>query len=77
MSIIDELLEKKKTKYKPVKAKVTEELCRKIVEICKATGIKQEEYLGKILEESEIDKVYKQLEKTNNQDTKKEEIEEK
>lgn len=68
MAIIDDLLEKKELKFKSVKAKVPEELSKKILEICKSTGIKQEEYLGKILEESEIEKVHKQLQKNSSQD---------
>lgn len=63
MSIIEELKKKNRIKYKKVTATVTDELDNKIESICKASGIKKEEYLGALLINSEIEKVYKSLEK--------------
>lgn len=66
MAVIDELIEKDKTVYKGVKVKITEDLEKKIKFICEVTGVKEEEYLGLILDSSEINKVYKDLKKKKN-----------
>lgn len=63
MAIIDELVKDRKKVYKSVKAKVDEDFENKIKFICSKTGVKEEDYLGKLLEASEIDKVYKELAK--------------
>ncbi len=66
MAVIDTLIEKDKTVYKGVKVKITEDLEKKIKFICEVTGVKEEEYLGLILDSSEINKVYKDLKKKKN-----------
>jgi hypothetical protein len=65
MTLIEKLIGEKNTVFKTVRAKITEELDNKIKFISDNTGVKEEEYLGMILEQSEIDKVYKNLVKKN------------
>ena len=61
MSIIDKLIENNNTVFKTVRAKITKDLEVKIKFICEKTGVKEDEYLGMILEDSEIAKVHKEL----------------
>lgn len=61
MAILDEVIREKKKVFKFVKAKIDEELESKIKFICEKAGVKEEDYLGKLLEFSEVEKVYKEL----------------
>jgi DNA topoisomerase VI subunit B len=62
-SIIEALVieQQEQEKEVHVKAKVVESMEDKINFICKKYGIKVEDYLGKLLEKSEVNKVYKEL----------------
>ena len=62
-TILSGLVEKKNEKTMQVKAKIPEELKNKISFICESTDVKEDEYLGKLLESSEINKVYLSLKK--------------
>lgn len=75
MSIIDGLIEKDRKIYKTVKAKISEDTEQKIKFICEKTGVKEDEYLGLILEASEIEKVYKEHKKKDQVTTKSNEVE--
>ena len=68
-NIIDELVKDRKKVYKSVKAKVDEDFENKIKFICSKTGVKEEDYLAKLLEASEIDKIYKELSKVSKNNT--------
>lgn len=60
-TILDELIEKNNIKYVQIKVRIPEELAKKIKEICETVGAKDEEYIAKLLEASEIAKVHKSL----------------
>lgn len=61
MAILDDVIKEKKKVFKFVRAKIDEDCESKIKFICDKAGVKEEDYLGKLLEFSEIDKVYKEL----------------
>lgn len=70
MSVFKRMKDEKSKKYKVLRVRVSEETANKIEHICKINpDVKQEEYLGQLIEESEIDKVYKEI--TNKQNSKK------
>lgn len=62
-TILGNLVEEKNTKIVIVKAKVSNETKLKIKTICNKYDVKEDEYLGKILESSEIDKVFNSIQK--------------
>ena len=61
MAIIDELVKKKSIKMARVSATITEELKVKADELCKEFGVPLDEYLGMIIENSEVSKQHKKL----------------
>lgn len=64
MSTLKRIVEEKSKKYVIVRARVSDELLQKIKSICESyPDVKQEEYLGQLLEESEIEKVHKEMNK--------------
>ncbi len=66
MSILEEVKEKSVTKYLKVKGSVTENFEKQLDVVCKHHGINQEEYIGKIIMNSEIEKEYKKISPSNN-----------
>jgi len=62
-TIINAIKEEKNQKFVRVQAKVSEDMKNKIEHICEENGVNIAEYLGKILEHSEINKVFVELEK--------------
>ncbi len=66
MSIIDDMKNKKKKEFVNVSGKVESYMKKKIDYICKESGISSRDYLGKLLENSEIDSVYNKLIKDSN-----------
>ena len=66
MSILEEVKEKNGTKYLKVKGSVTENFEKQLDAVCKHHGINQEEYIGKIIMNSEIEKEYKKISTSNN-----------
>ena len=61
MAIIDELAKEKSIKKSKVSATIAEELKVKADELCKQYGVPLDEYLGKIIENSEIVKQHKKF----------------
>lgn len=66
-TIIEELIGEKSVKYTTVKAKIPDDVQEKITFICNHFDIKEEEYLGKLIVSSEINKVYDGLKKPEKQ----------
>lgn len=64
MALIDDLKDKKNTKYSSIRVKINEEFKEMIDYVIKETGVDQDEYLRLILEKSEITKVYNTLKKS-------------
>jgi Mg/Co/Ni transporter MgtE len=62
-TILEELVEKKTKKSLLIKARIPEDLAEKITFICETTSIKEEDYLGKLLESTEIAKVFNSMKK--------------
>ena len=61
-SVFKKIKEEKSKKYALLKVRVSQDLAEKIKYICDTNpDVKSEEYLGQLLEESEIDKVHKEL----------------
>ncbi|WP_457748569.1 hypothetical protein [Sulfurimonas sp.] len=66
-TIIDKIKEKKSVKYARISIKIPAELKEKIEFICDTNDIDVSEYLGAILENSEINKVYKSMKREEKQ----------
>ena len=70
MSVFKRIKDEKSKRFKVLRVRVSEDTANKIEYICNTNpDVKQEEYLGQLIEESEIEKVYKEL--TNKQNSKK------
>jgi hypothetical protein len=65
MSLIGKLAKKKQEELQDVivKAKIPEDFEQKIKELCKVNGVNQDEYLGLLLQASEINREYGKLKK--------------
>lgn len=62
MSVFKKIKEEKSKKYSILRVRVSQETADKIKFICDTNpDVKSEEYLGQLIEESEIDKVFKEL----------------
>lgn len=61
MAIIEELAKKRSIKMAKVSATITEELKLKADELCKEYGVPLDEYLGMLIENSEVAKQHKKL----------------
>lgn len=74
MSLIEKLAKKKEKELQDVivKAKIPEDFEQKIKELCKDNGVNQDEYLGLLLQSSEINRVYDKLKKDKTENPKSE-----
>jgi len=57
-AVIDELIKEKKIKKTKVQVVLRDEIKKKAEELCKSFDISLDEYLGRLLENSEINKVH-------------------
>lgn len=72
-TVLEDLVEENNVKYVPIKVKIPEDLKEMISTICKKYNVKEDEYLGKILENSEIKTVFNKLKKDKQHEIKMEE----
>lgn len=64
-TVLGKLVNEQNKEYDTVRAKITVETKKKAEEICEKYDITLSKYLGMIIEESEIDKVHKKLQKND------------
>jgi hypothetical protein len=62
-SVLENLVKENNVKYVSLKVKIPENLKEMITSICKEYGVKEDEYLGKLLENSEIQNIFNKLNK--------------
>lgn len=68
-TILGKLVEEKKQEFITVRAKINKNTKEKIEYICKRVGVEHNVYLGMIIENSEIEKVFAQLKKEESNDS--------